>query len=307
MKSAGLYPYKVKAKVRILSEVAGYQIPMLNIPAMWKDTQGEGVTVAVLDTGVPAHKDIDVYDKATFVPDYLYDKNGHSTHCCGIVAAKVNNGIGVQGIAPKVKLIPVAVLNEKGSGDIQAIVNGINWCIDNHVDVINMSLGIQPVVVLRELHDIIKKATDNGITIICAAGNESGPVDLPAAYTETIAVAAIDKKKKRAYFSNIGRAVDFCTPGVDIFSTYLNNSYALLSGTSMASPVLTGVAALIISKHRKHGKELTPQEVKEHIARITIDLGIPGDDPLYGDGLPVFNAKSLPRIPWYKKLFSWLF
>lgn len=286
---AKLPDYKVLAKTQILSEKAGYQISLMNIPKMWEVTKGAGVKVAVIDTGRPDHPEIDVTDSMSARGFSVSDGNGHGTHVAGIIKAKCNNGIGIQGIAPECELYTANVLGPKGSGSIESVIEGIKWAISKKVDVINMSLGVTAKLPILPLKNVLDEAKAQGITIICAAGNENGPVSQPASYSCAIAVAAIDKNERRAYFSNKGSELDFCTPGVDIFSTYLNKGYALLSGTSMASPVLAGVAALIIAKHKAEGVILKPDEVKEHISRICFDLGLPGDDSFYGIGMPIFN------------------
>ena len=294
-KQAELPKYKVtilesiKADPLTLSHLA-----MMNIPAAWVDSKGAGVKVAVLDTGAPHHHDIQLAGFGNYTTcASARDHNGHSTHCCGVIRATQNNNIGICGVAPEVELYACKVLGDRGAGDVVSIVKGIKWATDViKADVINMSLGISTRRPIRILKDACDYAKSKGVTIVCAAGNDAGAVNQPASYSSTIAVAAIDKHFKRASFSNMGPALDFCTGGTEILSCYLHNGYAKLQGTSMASPGIAGVAALIIAKHRNLGKELTPDEVKEHISRITLDLGRKGDDNLYGEGMPIFKDSA---------------
>lgn len=291
-----------KYKVTILTTPIGdpmqaVHLKMMNIPKAWEDSRGRGVKVVVLDTGKPKHDDLHINGAENFVRDQgIMDKQGHSTHCCGVIAATANNGIGICGVAPEAQLYTGKVLGDNGSGDIVAIIKGIRWAVDIiGADVISMSLGVNSSHIFNSLVTACRYANSKGTTLVCAAGNDAGPVSQPARYNSTIAVAAVDRELRHAKFSNIGSSVDFCTGGTQILSTYLHNGYATLQGTSMACPAIAGVAALIISKHRKLGKELTPKEVKEHIGRLSQDLGPIGDDKYYGQGIPIFGAQQLRR------------
>lgn len=294
-----LSPFKVLRQVRILAETLDYNHKLMNIPAMWKLTRGEGVKVAILDTGLPNHPDLKPAGGKSFIPGYLEDKNGHSTHCGGIVNAIANNGMGVAGIAPEAQVYYGAVLNEDGGGAIDNIVKGIYWAVDEvKVDIISMSLGIEAGYPdFEDLRKACDYAKAQGVAVFAAAGNEYGAMGQPACYPGVIAVAAVDNAMEHADFSNTGPEVDFATGGVDVFSTYLNKTYAKLSGTSMACPALVGLATLILSEHRKRGEKLSPDELKDHIHRIAFDVGPEGYDDTFGWGIPVFHKGDDPYAP----------
>ena len=288
--------YRVLSRVSILAETLDYNHKMMNIPAMWRKTKGAGVKVVVLDSGVPAHLDLRIQGGKSFVPNYYTDLNGHAIHVAGILAATANNGMGCAGIAPDCEDYYGAVLGKDGSGSIQGIIDGIRWAVDEvGAHVINMSLGIpggNPII--SELKAVCDYAKKQGVLVVCAAGNENWKVGQPASYDSTVAVAAVNHLKERARFSNFGPRVTVSAGGVDVYSTYLNNAYAKLSGTSMASPALAGVAALIIADALNEGKELTPDEVVEKIKKISYDVGDDGFDELYGHGVPVFIGDDDP-------------
>lgn len=293
-----LPPFEVKTMVSILAEVQDYNHRLMNIPEIWKKTQGEGIKIAVLDTGMPNHPDINPAGGKGFIlaePGYLEDKNGHGTHVAGVINAIANNGMGIQGIAPRAEIYCGAVLNGDGTGTIEDIINGIKWAVDEvGAHIINMSLGISAGhPLMPALKEMCFYAKNKGCIIVCAAGNDSGAVGQPACYDSVIATAAIDGSKKKAYFSNYGPEIDFATGGVDVYSTYLNKGYAKLSGTSMASPALAGAVALILADElAQHGRIMTFEEVYAKLQKIAYDLGNTGFDEKYGWGLPVFQKQD---------------
>lgn len=294
-KEVTLFPYEVDMFVNMLSakmaEKLGLNHDMMNVPAMWAQTKGNGIKVAVLDTGRPEHPDIKVVGSKSFVPKEKCDKNGHSTHCSGIINAIAQNGIGIAGIAPEAQLYTGQVLSKKGGGRTKWIVEAIRWAVDEiGVDVISMSLGM-PGNVKRQagLEKACNYAVNQGVALFAATGNEGTIVGQPACFDSVIAVGAINFKRKRAGFSNHGHEVDFVAGGVGILSTYLNKGYARLSGTSMACPAVAGIGALILAKHKSEGKEISPQGLKKRIRKIAFDLGAIGQDDFYGYGMPLFK------------------
>jgi len=232
-----------------LSETMDWGLIAADIPEAHKHSKGAGVVVAVLDTGGPNHIDLnDNLLPAISVVGTVDDKVGHHTHVAGIIAA-LENGIGVIGVAPQAKILPIKVLDDSGHSGFDTIEKGIRLAIENKVDIINMSLGA-PIEPPSSVHDAIKDAYDAGIIIIAAAGNDGGNVNWPARYDEVIAVAAMDQSGQIANFSSRGARIALGAPGVNIYSTFLNNQYALLNGTSQASPFVAGVCALILSWSR---------------------------------------------------------
>ena len=238
---------------------------------------GSGVRVAVIDTGIDyTHPDLkDVYAGGyNFVSDNdnPMDDNGHGTHCSGIIAA-TGSKKGIYGTAPGVSLYGVKVLNSGGYGSISDVVEGIYWAKNNSMQVASMSLGSSWDS--QAMHDAVDNATENGVLIIAAAGN-SGSVSgvgetmgYPAKYGNVLAVAAVNKHNHRAFWSSTGFNIGVSAPGVKIRSTVPGANYATYSGTSMATPHVAGVAALVYSAH----PGWTNQQVKEKIISTATPLG----------------------------------
>ena len=274
------------------SQTTGYQISNFNIPQIWADTEGEGVTIAVLDTGCQVdHPDL----IGVTIPDRNYmenntniaDGDGHGTHVTGIVAAQ-NNSLGIVGVAPKTKVIVMKVLNDEGWGTVESVALAMHAAVDLNVDVISMSLGMVEPDQMIEAE--VQYAYAHNIPIVCAAGNagDINGLDYPGRYPQTISVGALNIENLRAAFSQTGAGLDFMAPGVDILSTVPINKYARYSGTSMATPWVAGIVALMISKHRKIGGATpvdTVDQVREHLQKVCVDLADPGRDIYTGFGL----------------------
>jgi subtilisin len=230
--------------------------------------------IAVLDTGIDlSHPDLNVYRQTTFVSGTSSgnDDDGHGTHVAGIAAAK-DDGAGVVGIAPSARLWAVKVLDSNGDGFDSDIIAGIDYITQhaNEIDVVNMSFGGDGPD--NALHTAIINSVNAGVTYTAAAGNEASDAAsvVPASFPEVIAVSAISDSDgkcgglggssddKLASFSNYGSVVDMAAPGVNIFSTYKGSTYATMSGTSMATPHVTGAAALYKSIH----PGAAPSEIK---------------------------------------------
>lgn len=220
---------------------------VLNSQLAWAaGYRGKGVKVAVLDTGILAgHDDISAV-KTIDVGYGTADGHGHGTHVSGIIGAKLDNGKGGAGVAPECSIYSIKVLKDNGSGASSYIISGVNQAVNNKVDIINMSLG--GALYSQVEANAYQRAYEAGIAVFCAAGNEfSNSAHYPAAYKNTISVAALDKSMGKAYFSNYDSGVRYSAPGVDIFSTYKDSktSYKSMSGTSQATPVTAGAAAVI--------------------------------------------------------------
>ena len=255
---------------------------------------GDGVKVAVLDTGIdlnhPDLKDniIDGFNTINYNKK-ANDDNGHGTHVAGIIAA-VNNSMGIIGVAPKVRLYPVKILNKNGSGYTSDIIEGLQWCIDNNMQIVNMSFGTSTDVPL--LYEAVIAAKKAGIVLVAAAGN-SGPGDnsvcYPAKYPEVIAVSATDNNDNFASWSSRGTEVMLAAPGINIYSTYKGGGYETLSGTSMAAPHVTASATLVIDSGitDSNNDGMINDEVYARLRNTSEDLGIPGHDDMYGYGLVI--------------------
>jgi subtilisin family serine protease len=256
--SCSLFPYEREdfLSIQEVKQESPWSITAFNLPDAWSVTQGEGVTIAVLDSGCDLdHPDLkeNLLEGKNFIDQDKppEDDNGHGTHISGTLVA-VNNEIGIVGVAPKAKVIPVKVLDGQGNGNLLTVAAGIRWCIDQKVDFISLSLGA-PVPV-QQVRKAIQAAAEAGIVAFCAAGNAGNTKEIyyPGAYPEAISIGAIDPAMRRADFSNTGNRLDFMAPGVDVLSTVPDDWYAKLSGTSMAQPFACGVAALVLSYVRKH-------------------------------------------------------
>ena len=243
------------ATVQDVQQRAGWEITAFNLLDTWSLTQGEGVVVAVLDTGCDLnHDDLkgNLLEGRNFVKKGMppIDDQGHGSHVAGTICA-LNNDFGVVGVAPKAKVMPVKVLDSKGAGNLSVVAEGIKWSADQGVDFIVMSLGSPtPTPVI---YDAIKYAESKGVVTWCAAGNagKTRQIFYPAAYPEVIGIGAIDENLHRANFSCTGPDLDFLAPGVGILSTVPDNWYAILSGTSMSTPFAAGVGCLLLSHKRK--------------------------------------------------------
>ncbi|MEW5960747.1 MAG: S8 family peptidase [Chloroflexota bacterium] len=277
------------------NETLRYNLTKINIEAAWQRcSQGQGITIAVIDTGVDLdHPDLqaNLVTGKTFVSGTgtADDDQGHGSHVAGIIAAVHNNG-GVIGVAPEASLLPVKVLDSAGSGSISDVADGIIWAADNGADVINLSLG--SVAGSATLKAAVDYAYNQGVLLVVAGGNcgdaayylngcsyQDQPL-YPGAYTNVIAVAATDSSDNQSSFSNQGSYIDIAAPGSTIYSTYPAGSYATMSGTSMATPHLAGLAALVWSQN----SDLTSQEVWAQIRNTADDLGASGWDQQFGYG-----------------------
>lgn len=297
-----LIPFKVHEIQEEASEIP-QGIQMINAPYLWEaGKKGDGVVVAIIDTGCQTdHPDLAgrIIGGRNFTGDYSKnpnkydDNNGHGTHVAGTIAA-IENNAGVVGAAPLVKLLIVKVLDKNGSGSYQSIIDGINYAVawrgsnGEKVRVISMSLGGPSDV--AKLHDAVKNAVANDVLVVCAAGNEgdnnssTNEYSYPAAYNEATAVGAVDFNKKMATFSDSNDNVDLVAPGVGILSTYIGGKYATLSGTSMATPHVSGAAALIINaSESSFQRTLSETELYAQLIKKTVDLGF--DKKSQGNGL----------------------
>lgn len=264
---------------------------VLGIQDCWSEFEvdGTGVNVAVLDTGIDGnHEDLKVTKGVDFTGSTYrwYDVQSHGTHCAGIIGAR-NDSTGVVGVAPNCNLYAVKVLGDNGSGSIEAIAAGIDWAVREKAHVISMSLGGDGPV-----HPLLKQAIDkaiaSGCLIVCAAGN-SGPypetVGAPGKYTPCVTVGAINQQNNIANFSSRGVSVDVVAPGVDILSCVPGNRYSKMSGTSMATPYVSGIAALYVELMVRNGQTPSQSHFEGLLKSTAIDLGRVGHDADYGSGL----------------------
>jgi serine protease len=299
------------------SAVSNYGV---NAVSAWNTTAGAGVVVAVLDTGI-AYENFGGFTQApdlagaTFVSPFNFvantthanDDNGHGTHVAGTIRQSTNNSLGVAGLAYQCALMPVKVLNSSGSGSHSQIANGINWAANNGADVINMSLGSS--VGSSTLSAAVSYAANAGVVICAATGNTGRRgVNYPALYSQCIAVGATRFDGLRAQYSTYGTGIDVVAPGGDTsrdqngdgygdgilqqtFATGSPNSFAyyFFQGTSMATPHVAAIAALVIAN-----QGYTAAQVRSAIETSCLDRGSSGYDTTYGWGI-VDAASALTR------------
>jgi len=263
----------------------------------WNTTTGDSsVLVAIIDTGIDwNHPDL----AANYVPlgyDWVnddadpMDDNGHGTHVAGIIAAVINNGIGVAGLA-QVKIMAEKGFDSGGSGNTDDLAKAIADVVDNGANIISCSWGGYTEDAL--LHQALKYAYDHGVLIVAAAGNDATSMKhYPSAYDEVVAVSATNEYDKPAWFSNYGDSIDLAAPGVEILSTVWDDSYEYKSGTSMACPHVSGVAALIWSQF----PSMTRDQVQAQLQYTAEDLGNPSFDVYYGFGR-VNARKAVEQAP----------
>ncbi|OHB33905.1 MAG: hypothetical protein A2X84_01150 [Desulfuromonadaceae bacterium GWC2_58_13] len=252
---------------------------------------GSGVKIAVLDTGIDYNHPelagnyqggIDlVYGDDDPMDD---SRNSHGTHLAGIIAAELNDS-GVVGVAPQSALYAVKVLNGGGMGTLSDVIAGIEWAMDNGMDIVNLSLGIAEDY--QSLHQACDQAYQSGILLIAAAGNTSGnPAVFPAIYESVVAVNGTDASDNASWFSAIDSAVELAAPGTSIVSTTTGDSYTSLDGTSQAAAHVTGAAALLIAAGTEdlNGDGQIADEVRLRLQSSAVDLGLPGPDDHFGFG-----------------------
>jgi subtilisin len=291
--------YKLLGVNRIQQkEIIDYGVKMIGAPLEWPDTMGEGIKVGIIDTGIDIkHEDLkhNIKEVANFTGidvRNVKDENGHGTHVAGIIAAEKNN-IGVVGVAPKAELYIAKAFDKDGHSDFENIFKSIKWLMSKNVDVINMSFSTSKAT--KQYQDIIKAAHDQGIVLVCAAGNKGeqngkDTIGYPAGFEETIAVTAVDINKKRADFSSVGAKAEIAAAGEEIYSCYKDNSYAKLSGTSMATPLIAGAVAILQAKAiKRYKRKLSPEEIRIVLHMYSEDLGVKGRDDEYGFGLFTFG------------------
>jgi len=282
----GLLPF-IREDINELNQTGGqykgWEIEKFKINDKWNRSQGEGVRVAVIDTGCDLyHEDIknNLLQGKNFVEHGKdpVDLNGHGTHVSSTIAAE-NNNTGMVGVAPKTKILPIKALNDDGSGDILDIIDAVVWAADQSVDFITMSLGSKGGT--ERLRRAIQYASNKGSVVFCAAGNSGTNTDLtyPAAYPEVISIGAIDINLNRTDFTCSGDELDFLAPGHDIVGAVPGNRYAVMSGTSMSNPYAVGCASLLLSYIRKTGKQI-PKNAEEYIS-IFRQTAVQLTDPRY--------------------------
>ncbi|WP_404356549.1 S8 family serine peptidase [Cytobacillus firmus] len=290
--------------VKINAQITPWGHSNINLPAKQpSDLTGKNVKVAILDTGIDSgHPDLKVKSGICVLQkctNSFQDDNGHGTHVAGIIGAQ-NNNIGIVGVAPEAEIYVIKALDKYGNGTTSTIMAGLDWAISQNVDIINMSLtsAIEDV----GMKTMIDKAFEKGIIVIAAAGNTGTDIKrteqvlYPAKFDNVIAVSGVDKDNVRVDSSSKGKEVELAAPGENIYSTYPRsikaNGYAYMTGTSMAAPFVTGLAALYKEKY----PFLNNEEIRTLLQSKAKDLGAAGRDPLYGYGIAQADAEPINSI-----------
>ncbi|CAM3524022.1 hypothetical protein EDM52_00825 [Brevibacillus invocatus] len=288
----------------------------IQAPQAWESkSSGAKVTVAVIDSGVDyTHPDlvnrVDTRNGYDYVngDDDPMDDEGHGTHVAGIIAAELNQE-GIAGVSGKanVEILPLKVLNKYGEGTMYDVSFAIMDAADLGADVINLSLtGERSNSEPRMMEEAIRYALKKGAVVVAAAGNDADRVEryLPASLPGVIAVSAVDQELELAKFSNYGSGITLAAPGEEILSTFKGGRYAYSSGTSQATPFVSGTVALLKVKEPK----LSVDQIKERLIKTAVDLGKKGRDSQYGYGLvnayqalqyepPPANLRSIAVTP----------
>ena len=297
-KNIKLMPFTVLENVK-----PPWSLGHIHAVEMWKrGYTGEGVVVAVLDTGCSTNHPYikhSIIGGMNFTDDYgskaanYNDNNGHGTHICGIISAAYNRRNGMSGVAPDAKILVLKVLKADGTGEVAPILRAINMAVNwrgshgKRVNIIGMSFGTDQNY--PELERVINAAAENDILVVTAAGNDgdgkrgTSEVTYPGYYSSVIQVGASDINDKPASFSNTNKHLDIVAPGVDILSLSPNNGYAVMSGTSMAAPHVAGGAALISNYYlREYGKLPTRDQLIYALKRNATKLNFSRNEVGYG-------------------------
>lgn len=277
-----------------------WALDAIQLEDAWETTTGSSeIIVAVLDSGAEMDHP-DLLGNLVAGYDFIdgdnepWDDLGHGTHVASVIGGLTNNGEGTAGINWHIKVMPIKVLNERGVGSVQHIIEGIEWAVDHGADIINLSLGSPDTSIALRL--AVRRAVDiEGIVVVAASGNEyedGNPVSYPAAYREVIAVGATDEEGNHAPFSSSGNHLDVAAPGIEILAATWTGSgaeYAYYTGTSMSAPIVSGVVGLMLAVDG----ELSPERVSSILTSNAQDVGAAGWDEFTGYG--IVNAGASMR------------
>jgi subtilisin len=254
------------------SQIIPWGVDQIKAPDAWNRSQGNRVRIGVIDTGIDFnHPDL-LHSVArgvnllnrNFLP---FDDNGHGTHIAGTIAAASNQN-GIIGVAPRAVVHPVKAFDYNGSAYVSDIIAGIDWCVQNDLDIINMSFGMKTYS--KSLEYAVLNAYQSGKIIIASSGNDGrkASVDYPARFIKVVSVGATTRNNKIAPFSNRGPSIDIYAPGERIYSAWLHGMYNELSGTSMATAHVSGVVALMLAVR----PDLKPLQIKRILKRNAVSL-----------------------------------
>lgn len=284
------YPLELAWKPNDPGFIEGSQwaIEKLRADVAWEFSTGQEITVAVLDSGIdPNHPEFE----GRTVPGYNFvDQNddttdlcGHGTHVSGIIAAETNNAIGMAGVAPQAKIMPLKVIGDNCMGSYSRLMQAIIYAVDHGVRILSITSG--GAYDHAGLRDALAFAREEGVLVVVAAGNRNSDEPFyPGSFAESFTISGTDRDDNKYNNSNFGQQIDMSAPATDVYSTYYTeesgSTYAYLTGTSMATPHVAAVAALILSIDPK----LPLSELENALISSAVDLGEPGWDPIFGWG-----------------------
>lgn len=273
---------ELEQEVGVLGEVVLSNIVRVSAPSVWNVTKGDGVNIAVLDTGVASHLDLNIAGGYSVVSEDYTDSNGHGTAMAGVASALLNNE-GLVGVAPNANLYSVKIM-ENSVGELSDAIAGVEWAIDNEMDIVSMSFGMESYSQIFK--EVLQDAYDSGILLVGASGNNGDDILYPAGYNSVIAVGAVDESDERADFSAYGEDLELVAPGVNINSTSITD-YSVGQGTSYSTAHVAGVAALIWA----YNNTLSNEQLRAKLQTDALDLGVEGKDLFYGYGLVQVNLE----------------
>lgn len=269
-----------------------YAMQRINAVAGWTSYPGAyvssgGPTIAVIDTGIDRnHPDLAskldtvnsrCFGTLCFLTGYE-DDHGHGTHTAGTAAAATNNAVGVAGVAVNSRIMALKACDVIGTCNTSSAASAINWAVSRGAKVISMSFGGGSTTTMQ---NAVASAYNAGVTLVAAAGNDgNSTLNYPAAYAQVVSVAATDSADNRASFSNMNNDVEIAAPGVGVLSTVSGDTYTTMSGTSMSTPHVAGLAALL----KGQNPAWTPAQIRARMNSCSDDLGSPGWDSSYGNG-----------------------
>lgn len=271
-------------------------VKYLGIPDAWSVTRGEGETAIILDTGVPFHielKDVLIPGACKNLVTYenMSDYRGHGTHVAGIIHA----------VAPETKITAIKILDKLGRGSVDSLIAALRLIPELPIKPSVVCLSLALLADNPDVKEAVKTLYRLNIPVVCAAGNIGynlgDTVTYPAKYYESISVAAFAESENIAEWSSRGEHIDVAAPGANVYSTWLCNGYAKLSGTSQAAPFVAGIICLMLAKHKRQWREsgqndcTTVEEIRQHLVKYAVDRGTVGKDTSWGYG--IVSPKSI--------------